>query len=188
MLSTLAYIHVVFARAPINCLEHIQSSWPRTGILRVEIVSNVSEDYNILKSYEKEYSDFDIQVDLSDLETEVVGASLSDQKQSGDQNSTEDTEGNKPEDTSTVTKEVDDEKAAEPPDDGIKSIDSLEDSKITDDNFTFNWNFGADHVEKNMPFRETLSEFEIFAKAGKCNKCISTLSWCRINVTISLKY
>ena len=56
----LIYIHVVFARSPINCLQHVQPSWPRTGILRVEIVRNASEDYNIMHSYEKEYNDMDL--------------------------------------------------------------------------------------------------------------------------------
>ncbi|KAL4236457.1 hypothetical protein ACF0H5_004843 [Mactra antiquata] len=58
VLGILAYIHIVFSRTPINCLQHIQKEWPRDGILRVEIVRNVSENYTIMNSYEKEYSDF----------------------------------------------------------------------------------------------------------------------------------
>ena len=58
MLSILVYIHVVFARTPINCLSHVKDSWPRDGILRVEIVHNASENYTLLNSYEKEYTDF----------------------------------------------------------------------------------------------------------------------------------
>ncbi|XP_076293513.1 membralin isoform X2 [Lasioglossum baleicum] len=50
----LAYIHIVFSRAPINCLEHIRDDWPRDGILRVEILRNGGEDYSIEKSYAKE--------------------------------------------------------------------------------------------------------------------------------------
>lgn len=53
VLLILAYIHIVFARAPINCLDHIKEDWPRTGILRVEIVHNASENYGIIDSYEK---------------------------------------------------------------------------------------------------------------------------------------
>ena len=53
VLFILAYIHLVFARAPITCLEGIQKEWPRDGILRVEIVKNASDDYNIMNSYEK---------------------------------------------------------------------------------------------------------------------------------------
>ena len=41
----------------MNCLEHIQDSWPRDGILRVEIARNVPENYTIIHSYKKEYSD-----------------------------------------------------------------------------------------------------------------------------------
>ncbi|PBC28695.1 Membralin [Apis cerana cerana] len=50
----LAYIHIVFSRAPTNCLEHIRDDWPRDGILRVEILKNGGEDYSIEKSYAKE--------------------------------------------------------------------------------------------------------------------------------------
>lgn len=50
----LAYIHIVFSRAPSNCLDHVRDEWPRDGILRVEIIRNAGEDYNIEKSYAKE--------------------------------------------------------------------------------------------------------------------------------------
>ncbi|XP_046436208.1 membralin isoform X2 [Neodiprion fabricii] len=50
----LAYIHIVFSRAPTNCLEHIRDDWPRDGILRVEILRSGAEDYTIEKSYAKE--------------------------------------------------------------------------------------------------------------------------------------
>nr|XP_050850795.1 membralin isoform X2 [Vespula vulgaris] len=50
----LTYIHIVFSRAPTNCLEHIRDDWPRDGILRVEILRNGGEDYSIEKSYAKE--------------------------------------------------------------------------------------------------------------------------------------
>ncbi|XP_057321186.1 membralin isoform X2 [Microplitis mediator] len=50
----MAYIHIVFSRAPTNCLEHIRDEWPRDGILRVEILRNGAEDYSIEKSYAKE--------------------------------------------------------------------------------------------------------------------------------------
>lgn len=44
----------MFSRSPTNCLEHIRDDWPRDGILRVEILRNGGEDYNIEKSYAKE--------------------------------------------------------------------------------------------------------------------------------------
>lgn len=42
MLFVLAYIHIVFSRSPINCLEHVRDKWPREGILRVEVRHNSS--------------------------------------------------------------------------------------------------------------------------------------------------
>ena len=54
------YIHAVFAKAPMNCLEHVQETWPREGILRVEIVRNAPENYSVINSYKKEYSDIQL--------------------------------------------------------------------------------------------------------------------------------
>lgn len=42
MLFVLAYIHIVFSRSPINCLEHVRDRWPREGVLRVEVRHNSS--------------------------------------------------------------------------------------------------------------------------------------------------
>lgn len=50
----LVYIHIVFSRTPTTCLEHVKDTWPRDGILRVEIVRNAGADYNIEKSYARE--------------------------------------------------------------------------------------------------------------------------------------
>nr|CAI5851046.1 unnamed protein product [Callosobruchus analis] len=36
----LVYIHVAFSRTPSTCLMHVKDTWPRDGILRVEIVRN----------------------------------------------------------------------------------------------------------------------------------------------------
>ena len=81
----LSYLHIVFNRNPINCLAPVQATWPRDGILRVEIVHNAStfyimsyddatssssseekeiggndgpssSSYSLRQSYEKEYS------------------------------------------------------------------------------------------------------------------------------------
>lgn len=43
----LVYIHVVFSRTPTTCLEHIRDSWPRDGILRVEIVRGASQGQDV---------------------------------------------------------------------------------------------------------------------------------------------
>ncbi|KAJ3599944.1 hypothetical protein NHX12_033896 [Muraenolepis orangiensis] len=40
VLFILAYIHMVFSRSPIRCLESVREDWPRDGILRVEIQRN----------------------------------------------------------------------------------------------------------------------------------------------------
>uniref|UniRef100_T1JGY6 Membralin n=1 Tax=Strigamia maritima TaxID=126957 RepID=T1JGY6_STRMM len=53
-LFILAYIHTAFSRSPINCLDHVQKDWPRDGILRVEIVRNSENNYSIEDSYQKE--------------------------------------------------------------------------------------------------------------------------------------
>lgn len=50
----LAYIHIAFSRTPTTCLNHVKDSWPRDGILRVEILRNPSQDYTIEQSYAKE--------------------------------------------------------------------------------------------------------------------------------------
>lgn len=50
----LAYIHIAFSRTPTTCLNHIKESWPRDGILRVEILRNPAQDYTIEQSYAKE--------------------------------------------------------------------------------------------------------------------------------------
>lgn len=42
VLFVLAYIHIVFSRSPINCLEHVRDRWPREGVLRVEVQHNSS--------------------------------------------------------------------------------------------------------------------------------------------------
>ncbi|XP_041474761.1 membralin-like [Lytechinus variegatus] len=51
-LFVLAYIHRTFSRSPINCLADYRDKWPRDGILRVEIVRNRSDESPI---YEVSY-------------------------------------------------------------------------------------------------------------------------------------
>lgn len=50
----LAYIHIAFSRSPTTCLNQVRDSWPRDGILRVEILRNPAQDYTIEQSYAKE--------------------------------------------------------------------------------------------------------------------------------------
>ena len=51
---SLMYIHIAYARRPVQCLEEIKGTWPRDGILRVEIMSNPPEGYTVEDSYKKE--------------------------------------------------------------------------------------------------------------------------------------
>jgi len=53
-LLILVYIHLAFARHPAKCLEDVKDSWPKEGILRVEIIRGPLETYDIEASYEKE--------------------------------------------------------------------------------------------------------------------------------------
>lgn len=54
----LIYVHLVFTQRPSNCLNKIEKEWPRSGILRVEIVRNKPENYTIFNSYKNEYHGF----------------------------------------------------------------------------------------------------------------------------------
>lgn len=45
---------MVYNQTPITCLGEYKNSWPKDGILRVEITTESGLDYNIQKSYEKE--------------------------------------------------------------------------------------------------------------------------------------
>lgn len=62
----LAYIHIAFSRTPTTCLNHVKDSWPRDGILRVEILRNPAQDYTIEQSYAKERK---LKKDKEDLNT-----------------------------------------------------------------------------------------------------------------------
>ncbi|CAG5123159.1 unnamed protein product [Candidula unifasciata] len=75
VLGILVYIHAVFAKSPMNCLEHVQDIWPRDGILRVEIVRNAPDNYSLYNSYKKEYSDIQLffQASLEELGLEAEG-------------------------------------------------------------------------------------------------------------------
>ncbi|KAK9497723.1 hypothetical protein O3M35_004391 [Rhynocoris fuscipes] len=48
--AILIYIHLIFSRAPATCLDNVRSSWPRDGILRVEIVKEEDKYSNLANS------------------------------------------------------------------------------------------------------------------------------------------
>ena len=51
----LVYIHLVYTRQPVQCLQHLADKWPRDGVLRVEIQrGGATPGYDIHTSYEKE--------------------------------------------------------------------------------------------------------------------------------------
>ncbi len=50
----LIYVHMAFSRRPVRCLQSVQDSWPRDGVVRVEIIRGAPEDYSLGHSYEKE--------------------------------------------------------------------------------------------------------------------------------------
>ena len=57
----LLYIHIIFSKTPITCLDHIKDVWPRDGIVRIDITrggqeatSTGNEAYSLHQSYAKE--------------------------------------------------------------------------------------------------------------------------------------
>jgi len=51
------YVHAAYSRRPVQCLESVRETWPREGILRVEVVpGGVPDDYGVDDSYEKEHA------------------------------------------------------------------------------------------------------------------------------------
>ena len=180
VLIILGYIHVVFARAPINCLQSIQKTWPRNGILRVEIIRNASADYTIINSYEKEYNEVELDTFLSALESLGGGKSEADAKEDPEIETESDgfLESESANDTSfngTIQEEKDAGGTIETSralEDGEEESEheTGDDIEVNDTNATMDYK--AEGVpEKNMqPFRETLSEFEMLTKAGKYHR------------------
>lgn len=42
-LSMLVYVHLTLSRTPPTCLQHVKDTWPKDGILRVEIIRNAAQ-------------------------------------------------------------------------------------------------------------------------------------------------
>ena len=153
VLLVLVYIHVVFARSPINCLQHVQKSWPRDGILRVEIVRNASEDYSIIDSYEKEYSE----TDLFEFNGTEMWPTEGSQNISQD-NSVKLVDGNLSVSSETISPDL------HTPEEKV----SEESSNPNASQMALDLVLDNEGPKSNMqPFRETLSEFEMLAKVGK---------------------
>lgn len=52
----LVYLHLSFSKTANTCLYGVVSNWPKDGVLRVEIISNMEEGYSLQDSYDKEES------------------------------------------------------------------------------------------------------------------------------------
>jgi exopolysaccharide biosynthesis predicted pyruvyltransferase EpsI len=132
----------------------VEKTWPRTGILRVEIVHNSSENYSLVQSYEKEYNDLEVNVSevLEGLEdftlseedtTEPPDETLSEEDQSED--GSDDVE-------MLVIHQVEETNSLE--------LDDLSNSTMKPHQFA------EENLHKNHPFHETLTEIEMLARAG----------------------
>lgn len=157
VLGILCYIHIVFARTPINCLEQVQKVWPRHGILRVEIVKNASENYSIINSYEKEYSDFTLHF-LS---------GLADEEEEEEEDRSDRVLVDVKEDTDNLTED------SFPADDNVVDLNSSSADPQDQPSIP------SDPV--NEAFSETLSELEMLAKVGKFLLKMFKISLCRGN-------
>lgn len=81
-LGLLIYLHVVFNQKPGTCLSHLQKSWPRQGILRVELFFEPApEGYNLQQSYAKEFVNSDrnhsFEQEISSLNLTINSSSFS---------------------------------------------------------------------------------------------------------------
>jgi len=160
LLFILVYVHIAFARGPSNCLQSVEKDWPRNGILRVEIVRNVPENYTILNSYRKEYHNLRFE--------ELVG---------GDGGVSEG-EGNVTDDR--VTAAVDETGETSP----LQADDDLMVPDVEEQEWSFsgveeNRTEPSTAEQKKQEKRQnrellsaTLSEFEMLLSVGKTNSCI----------------
>lgn len=76
MLFVLAYIHIVFSRSPINCLEHVRDRWPREGVLRVEVRHNSSRAPVILQFCDGGLGGLDLEPGGLELEEEELSVEM----------------------------------------------------------------------------------------------------------------
>ena len=151
VLFVLVYIHVVFARNHLNCLAHIQPEWPRSGILRVEIVRNPPSNYSIADSYSKEYHDDSFYGDESD-----IAATADSPSGLGEVSSSETNESGKniADETSNEANKPDMEQYWQDLSGGLTSNETDQAQR-------------ADlMVRRGLLFGRTMTEFEMLAKVG----------------------
>lgn len=172
MLFILIYIHAVFARGPINCLQHIQKDWPRDGILRVEIIRNAVENYSLNDSYQKEYHGrqfaemLGISDDIEDTPEEIVppDALLSDDNIHSKLPAFDESSFNFLASNATNTNQ---------------SIWTANESSPNETLPRPNSTQSSDKV--SSPF-ETLSEFELLTKVGKLHNAYTFTGMCYIYI------
>ena len=78
-LSLLIYLHLVFNQQPLGCLSHLHETWPRHGVLRLELFLDTPPDnYDLRQSYAREYQYNALQPDgnASAVETPVSEPSV----------------------------------------------------------------------------------------------------------------
>ncbi|XP_025111122.1 membralin-like [Pomacea canaliculata] len=163
VLSILFYIHIVFARTPINCLSGVADSWPRHGILRVEIVRNASENYSIINSYEKEYSDFSLFVDsnvMEELGLSTVWNTSDPETPNSERESIE-----RARSTVTSEDEEDDEVDTGESQEGDRPTRGGRSRSLLDNTTITNFFPGDVYEEQITPLHQQFSELEMLAKA-----------------------
>lgn len=150
VLFILAYIHVVFARGPLDCLAHIQKDWPRNGILRVEIVRNAPSNYSIIDSYSKEYHGDSL---FGDEDSDLAAAYAS---ESSGVNESETHEAELVLDAGSKLDTPDVEEY-------LQSVQELNPGSVNDTGPAQN---GDMLVRRGLLFGRTLTELEMIAKVG----------------------
>uniref|UniRef100_A0A1I7XWT2 Membralin n=1 Tax=Steinernema glaseri TaxID=37863 RepID=A0A1I7XWT2_9BILA len=59
----LIYVHVIIARNSSSCFDHIRDTWPRKGVLRIEVINNLKDVLareELLKTYPPDVTPFNI--------------------------------------------------------------------------------------------------------------------------------
>lgn len=64
----------MFSLSPTTCLDHVKNDWPRNGVLRVEVLRNGEDNYDIEQSYAKEEK---LRHERIDESASVLGSLLS---------------------------------------------------------------------------------------------------------------
>nr|XP_034975722.1 membralin isoform X1 [Zootoca vivipara] len=145
VLFILAYIHIAFSRSPINCLEHVRDKWPRDGILRVEIQRNSSRAPIFLQFCESDR--------FPGMVVEAAG---------GEEEEEEEEEEMSVEmfENSSIKFELDIEPKV------FLKPSRLGGAKVPAPNESQEFSFSGEPASKGMqPLSETVSEFEMLAKA-----------------------